>query len=308
LASGLPSVQNKCEIMGTKRIILGIAIVAVLLGLAYWHTEVAAEKESAKQEQMVQEQRRLVQELDIQMVLVRGGTFTMGCTSEQGSDCSDWEKPAHSVSLNDFYIGKYEVSQQQWSEVMGANPSYFKGDKLPVEKVNWNDVQEFIRALNAKTGKNYRLPTEAEWEYAAREGSQSKGYRYSGGNSAGEVAWYYENSGNSALKDSEWNMDDLGKYNCRPHPVGSKKANALGIYDMSGNVWEWCSDWYGAYPASAQTDPAGASAGANRVYRGGSWSDLAQNMRVSLRFNISPDYRNDFLGFRLARSENQMKN
>jgi formylglycine-generating enzyme required for sulfatase activity len=175
---------------------------------------------------------------DIEMVFVKGGTFTMGCTAEQGDDCFDNEEPAHKVTLSDFYIGKYEVTQAQWKAVTGNNPSKFNGcDNCPVEGVSWNDIQEFIKKLNAKTGLNYRLPTEAEWEYAARGGAQSRGYKYSGSNSVDEVAWYYGNSGNET------------------HPAGTKKANELGIYDMSGNVYEWCNDWYGAYNSEAQTNP-----------------------------------------------------
>jgi formylglycine-generating enzyme required for sulfatase activity len=160
----------------------------------------------------------------IEMILVRGGTFRMGDTDGQGGDN---EKPVHNVTLRDFYIGKYPVTQKQWVQVMGSNHSNFKGDDLPVEQVSWNNVQEIIKELNAKTGKKYRLPTEAEWEYAARGGNKSKGYKYSGSNDIDKVAWYADNSGN------------------KTHPVGTKAPNELGIYDMSGNVWEWVNDKYG---------------------------------------------------------------
>ncbi|GAB6120566.1 SUMF1/EgtB/PvdO family nonheme iron enzyme [Dysgonomonas termitidis] len=216
------------------------------------------------------------------MVYVQGGTFTMGCTSEQGNDCYDNEKPAHRVTLSDFYIGKYEVTQAQWQAVMGNNPSSFKGDNLPVENVSWDDAVSFCRELSRMTGKTYRLPTEAEWEYAARGGSKKTDAKYSGSYSPDKVAWYGDNSGN------------------KTHPVGTKQANELGIYDMSGNVWEWCSDWYGSYPASAQTNPAGASEGSDRVARGGSWGDFAEGVRVPSRGDGSPDNRNNFVGFRLA--------
>jgi formylglycine-generating enzyme required for sulfatase activity len=225
-------------------------------------------------------------ENDIPMVYVAGGTFTMGCTSEQGGDCYDDEKPAHSVTLSSYYIGKYEVTQAQWKAVMDSNPSYFKGDNLPVEYVSWNDVQEFIRKLNQKTGKNYRLPTEAEWEFAARGGGSSRGYKYSGSNTVGNVAWYTGNSGS------------------KTHPVGAKQANELGIYDMSGNVWEWCSDWYGDYSNASQTNPRGISTGSLRVLRGGSWSNGAGDVRVSIRFDNIPDSRIISIGFRLALSSN----
>jgi formylglycine-generating enzyme required for sulfatase activity len=224
----------------------------------------------------------LAQKPEIEMILVHGGIFTMGCTGEQGSDCIDDEKPAHQVTVRDFYIGKYEVTQAQWKAITGSNPSHFKGDRLPVELVRWDDIQEFIRKLNAKTGKNYRLPTEAEWEYAARGGTQSRGYKYSGSNTVGAVAWYWDNSGEAT------------------HAVGTKQPNELGIYDMSGNVGEWCSDWGGDYPSSAQTDPAGPSSGSFRVGRGGSGGDDAQDVRVSRRNNYMLDSRYIDLGFRLA--------
>jgi formylglycine-generating enzyme required for sulfatase activity len=221
---------------------------------------------------------------NIEMVLVKGGSITMGCTAEQGSDCDDDEKPAHKVTLSDFYIGKYEVTQAQWKAVMGSNPSHFSGcENCPVEQISWNDVQEFIKKLNAKTGLNYRLPTEAEWEYAARGGAKSLGYKYSGSNSVDEVAWYDGNSGN------------------KTHAVGTKQANELGIYDMSGNVWEWCNDWYGNYSSEAQSNPKGPSSASLRVFRGGCWNYSAQFVRVSDRSRSTPDYRYDFLGFRLVR-------
>ena len=206
----------------------------------------------------------------------------MGATSEQGSDADSDEKPTHSVTLSGYYIGKYEVTQELWKAVMGSNPSYFKGDNLPVENVSWNDVQEFLRKLNAMTGKSYRLPTEAEWEFAARGGNSSSGYKYSGSNSIGSVAWYWENSGS------------------RTHAVGTKSPNELGIYDMSGNVWEWCQDWYGSYSSSWQRNPQGSNSGSYRVYRGGSWISNARSCRVSFRNRFTPDYRNYYLGFRLA--------
>lgn len=224
----------------------------------------------------------------IELVYVRGGTFTMGCTSEQGNDCEGDEKPAHQVTLSDFYIGKYEVTQKQWREIMGtstplSDPSYFKNcDDCPVEQVSWNDIQEFIKKLNQKTGKNYRLPTEAEWEYAARGGTQSKGYKYAGSNNIGEVAWYIDNSSS------------------KTHAIGGKKPNELGIYDMSGNVWEWCSDWDGSYSAGSQRNPQGSSSGNYRVLRGGSWDYGARRCRVSSRINGNPGYRSNDGGFRLV--------
>ena len=169
---------------------------------------------------------------------------------------------------------------------MGSNPSHFKGDNLPVENVSWNDVQEFIKKLNSLTGKLYRLPTEAEWEYAARGGNRSQGFKYSGSNTVGNVAWYSANSG-SSIK-----------------PVGTKSPNELGIYDMSGNVWEWCSDWYGTYSSNAETNPRGPSTGSYRVLRGGCWLNLAWHVRVSNRYNHSPGDRSSNIGFRLVSSSN----
>lgn len=216
------------------------------------------------------------------MVAVEGGTFTMGATSEQGSDAWDDEKPAHKVTLSDYYIGQTEVTQALWKAVMGGNPSRRIGDNLPVEQVSWNDCQVFIQKLNQLTGKQFRLPTEAEWEYAARGGRKSRGYKYAGGNNIGSVAWYDDNSGNEM------------------HPVATKQANELGIYDMSGNVWEWCSDWYGDYTSSSQSDPQGPSSGSDRVGRGGGYGSIAGVCRVSCRNIYAPGCRFDFLGLRLS--------
>ena len=224
---------------------------------------------------------------NIEMVFVLGGTFTMGCTAEQGSDCSDWERPAHQVTLRSYNIGKYEVTQAQWEAVMGSNPSSPKGSNLPVNNVSWNDAQEFISKLNTQTGGRYRLPTEAEWEYAARGGNRSQNNKYSGNNNASVVAWYDETSG-SGIK-----------------AVGTKQANELGIFDMSGNVWEWCNDWYGEYTTIA--NPQGPSSGSYRVIRGGSWFDTARYVRVSARFISTPSNRNTFYGLRLASSPVQIR-
>ena len=217
-----------------------------------------------------------------EMVAVKGGTFTMGATSEQGSDAESDEKPTHSVTLSDYYIGEFEVTQELWEAVMGSNPSSFNGSNLPVETVSWDDSQEFITKLNGLTGKNFRLPTEAEWEYAARGGNRSGGYKYSGSNNINDVAWYDNNSGS------------------KTHAVGTKSPNELGIYDMSGNVYEWCQDWYGSYSSGSQTNPQGPSSGSYRVNRGGSWISNARSCRVSNRYNNAPVNRNDYLGLRLA--------
>ena len=223
--------------------------------------------------------------ISIDMVRVEAGTFTMGATAEM-EDPEDDEKPTHQVTLtNDYYIGKYEVTQALWKAVMGNNPSEYKGDNLPVEKVSWNDCQEFLSKLNRITGKTFRLPTEAEWEYAARGGNKSRGYQFSGSSNLSDVAWYDDNSGYVT------------------HAVGSKQSNELGIYDMTGNVWEWCQDWYGKYSSSSQINPTGANSGSDRVIRGGSWNNTAWFCRSSCRLNYTPGFRNDCLGLRLVLSE-----
>ena len=216
------------------------------------------------------------------MIAVEGGTFKMGATSEQGGVAYDSEKPVHNVTLSDYYIGETEVTQELWQAVMGTNPSYYKGNKKPVEQVLWNDCQEFIKKLNQLTGKSFRLPTEAEWEYAARGGNKSKGYKYSGSNTIDNVAWYTSNSGS------------------KTHDVKTKQANELGIYDMSGNVYEWCQDRYGSYSSGSQTNPTGPSSGYGRVLRGGGWSGIAVGCRVSYRFNDYPGYGDSSSGLRLA--------
>lgn len=240
------------------------------------------------------------------MKVVAGGTFMMGSTELPSGDvldvCLKWAKPVHQVTVNDYYIGETEVTQELWQAVMGNNPSEFKGSNLPVEYVSWNDCQEFIRKLNAQTGQTFRLPTEAEWEYAARGGNKSRGYKYSGSNNLTEVGWYWQNSGDSFLSgtDADWNAYKIINNHGQTHPVKQRQANELGLYDMSGNVWEWCQDWYGSYGSSAQTNPTGASSGYYRVLRGGSWYYYAGYCRVSNRSRITPDIRLNNLGLRLA--------
>ena len=223
--------------------------------------------------------------ISIDMVRVEAGTFTMGATPEMKDPWKE-EKPTHQVTLtNDYYIGKYEVTQALWQAVMGNNPSGFKGDNLPVELVSWNDCQEFISKLNRITGKMFRLPTEAEWEYAARGGNKSRGYQYSGSNNLLDVAWYDDNSGN------------------KTHAVGTKQPNELGIYDMSGNVYEWCQDRYGVYNSSSQINPTGANSEYDCVFRGGSWNNDAGFCRSSDRRFMPPGYSGYNHGLRLVLSE-----
>ena len=252
----------------------GMGIVDVKLGFG----EIVPNWSSS----LTSSQRAVLERLVNNMVMVEGGTFTMGATAEQESDADSDEKPAHRVTLSDYYIGKYEVTQEEWQAVMGTNPSHFKGNNNPVEKVSWNDCQEFVKKLNQLTGLKFALPTEAQWEYAARGGNKSKGYKYSGSNNIGDVAWYNSNSGS------------------KTHSVGTKAPNELGLYDMSGNVWEWCNDWKGAYSSSAQTNPTGPFSGSGRVLRGGSWYDDARGCRVSYRLNYFPSDRSYSSGFRVV--------
>ena len=246
---------------------------------------------------MAQEKQTItVNGVTFNMIKVEGGTFKMGAQSTDPNgvnyDSEAWgeEQPVHSVTLDDYYIGETEVTQELWEAVMGANPSLFKGSIKPVECVSWNGCQEFIEKLNQLTGKRFRLPTEAEWEYAARGGNKSRGYKYAGSNTIGDVAWYEDNAYYVGESSPAYGT----------HPVGTKSPNELGLYDMSGNVREWCSDWGGEYSSSSQTNPMGPTSGSYRVLRGGSWYDYAQGCRVSYRYDYSPGDRFGHNGFRLA--------
>ena len=257
------------------------------------------------------------------MKLVEGGTFQMGATSEQGSEADSDEEPVHNVTLSSYYMGETEVTQALWKAVMGNNPSNFKGDNLPVEQVSWNDCQEFIRKLNQKTGKNFRLPTEAEWEYAARGGAKTSLYNgeniiIRGKNNSPNLdalAWYGGNCGRNYTRGegcdvsngydiSGWDEKQYSDSKGGTHPVKKKQPNAYGLYDMLGNVWEWCNDWYGSdyYGKSSSVNPQGPSSGSNRVLRGGSWNNRARNCRVSYRSYNPGNKRNNY-GFRLALPE-----
>jgi formylglycine-generating enzyme required for sulfatase activity/uncharacterized Tic20 family protein len=228
-----------------------------------------------------------LQSLTSNFVLVRGGSFIMGCTSEQRG-CFEIEKPVHRVTVGSYYLSRYEVTQAQWREVMGNNPSEFWGcEQCPVEQVDWNDIQEFLLRLNDITGQNYRLPTEAEWEFAARGGNRSQGYQYAGSDNIDEVAWYEENA------------DD------RVQPVGLKLPNELGLYDMSGNVLEWCQNWAYDYSASTQNNSTEGVTGSYHMLRGGSWKHSKNMCRVAFRMPdaTSPlGLRFSSFGFRLART------
>jgi formylglycine-generating enzyme required for sulfatase activity len=231
----------------------------------------------------------------MRMVYVEGGTFTMGCTGDQGNECESDETPNRMTTVGSFYIGMLEVTQSQWEKVMGtsisqqrnkANPEWpirGAGPDYPMYYVSWEEAKEFCSRLSRQTGRSYTLPTEAEWEYAARGGNRSEGTKYSGGWSIDDVAWYDGNSSNST------------------HPCGTKRSNALGIYDMSGNVWEWCEDWYASqYLQYDSNNPKGAATGSDRVFRGGGWSRRAKDCRVASRADSTPGSRFKNLGFRVV--------
>ncbi len=252
----------------------------------------------------------------MEFIWVEGGCFMMGDDYGDG-----WrrEKPLHNVCLDGYYIGKYEVTQAQYEEVTGENPStnasmFTNTDDYPVTQVSWLDIQEFIKKLNEKSSIEYRLPTEAEWEFAARE--RGKKMRYSGGDELGSLGWYRLNSDDSYdpkkwnEKDEEGNIVDYfstEEYrekarNSLTHKVGTKNPNKLGIYDMSGNVWEWCNDWYEAeyYSNSPKENPKGPEDGDSRVLRGGSWYSVSWDSRCSVRFRYEPFFKNSSVGFRLT--------
>ena len=237
-----------------------------------------------------------VNDVSFTMVPVEGGTFIMG-TDYNSPDDFYWEQPAHEVTLSSYFIGQSEVTQALWQAVMGENPSYFSSRnnydtnlQRPVECVSWNDCQTFITKLNQLTGRTFRLPTEAEWEFAARGGNQSQGYEYSGSNNLDDVAWYWYSIPSRISGNAGYGTQT----------VATKAPNELGLYDMSGNVWEWCQDyWGGIYSSEAQTNPVGPSTGDTHVYRGGSWGSY-KGCRVSYRVSEKPTFTLFDIGLRLA--------
>lgn len=230
----------------------------------------------------------------LDMIYVNAGCFLMGDSSGLGGP---EEKPVHEVCVDNFYIGKYEVTQGQWKSVMGSNPSIHTvcGANCPVENVSWNEVQSFLSKLNTNKTKvkissgQYRLPTEAEWEYSARSAGKSE--QYSGGEILADVAWYYYFSGEDGYR---WGTQ----------PVGAKRPNGIGLFDMTGNVWEWTNDWFGSdfYASSPRKNPVGPVSGDRRVLRGGGWRNGAYDLRTSYRNYLKPDYRSDSVGFRLLKT------
>jgi len=302
---------------GSSSVALHLARIRELIGDARYSYFSAELYDAASVSAPRNESSNQGEKLPENMVFIKGGTFIMGCTAEQGSDCYNIEKPVHQVNLNDFSLSKYEVTIQEfkafidatnyrtdadkegnsniwngteWKAQSGVNwrcdvvgKQYPQSDyKHPVIHVSWNDAVAYCDWLAKKTGKNYRLPTEAEWEYAARGGNNSSKYKYAGSNILDDVAWYHENSNN------------------KTHPVGQKRPNELGLYDLSGNVWEWCQDWYGDYSNTIQTNPAGVGSSSFRVSRGGTWNRPARNSRVTYRNSGFPTSRYSSLGFRLA--------
>ncbi|MBA4423544.1 MAG: hypothetical protein C0390_10700, partial [Syntrophus sp. (in: bacteria)] len=278
--------DKKAEPAETDARIIGVKLLSFIGEGEIVRIKVALRVQIALKEETPAERKEALTDPTkaIELVLVKGGCFQMGDAFGDGQ--AD-EKPVHSVCVDDFYMGKYEITQGQWQSVMGNNPSYFKncGEKCPVEQVNWNDIQEFIKKLNAKTGKKYRLPTEAEWEYAARSGGKKE--KYAGTSSdaeLGKYAWYSANSGGST------------------HPAGQKQPNNLGLYDMTGNVWEWCQDWHGEtyYSQSPRKNPSGPPNGTRRVLRGGAWLFEPPGIRAATRYGLIPVSRSDLYGFRLS--------
>ena len=283
--------EGRAKVLKWAGIIIGVFVALLFVVNAISEAIENNEKMNSSETENL-DRNAIIQNLVDNMVYVEGGMFAMGATSEQSNYVEGDEVPLHGVSLNSFFISRYEVTQKEWEAVMGKNHSRFKHAQSPVEFVSWVDCQTFISKLNLITGKNFRLPTEAEWEYAARGGINGDGCMFSGSNDLGSVAWYKAN-----VYDKRESSLDYGT-----QTVGKKSPNELGLYDMSGNVWEWCADWYGEnyYSNSPQNDPKGPSSGSNRVIRGGSWLDVARCCRVSSRCYCSPESRASNLGLRLA--------
>jgi sulfatase modifying factor 1 len=282
----LLTTDKKAEQTETDSRIIGVKLLSFVSEGDIVRIKAAFRVQTTPREETLPERKETLTDpiKPIEFVLIKGDCFQMGDTFGDGQGD---EKPVHTVCVDDYYIGKYEVTQGQWQSVMGNNPSFFKkcGEKCPVEQVSWNDIQEFITKLNAKTGKKYRLPTEAEWEYAARSGGKKE--KYAGTSSdveLGKYAWYSANSGGSV------------------HPSGQKQPNSLGVYDMTGSVWEWCQDWYGEkyYSQGPRKNPAGPPSGTLRILRGGAWLFEPAGIRASTRYGLTPEARGDLYGFRLS--------
>lgn len=261
-----------------------LVLLVLFAGVTQGFAQKKKKKEKEKDITLPMVSKEFLDSIQNNLVWVTGGRFVMG---DDGGEAD--EKPAHEVVVDGFAISKYPVTQRQWTVIMGSNPSEFTGcDQCPIDRVSWDDAQKFIAILNKLTGKYYSLPTEAEWEYAAKGGLEGKGFRYSGSDDIDQVGWYTGNS------------------NRRPHVVGEKAPNELGLYDMTGNMWEWCQDWYAKfyYELNEKYSPTGPSSGAGRVRRGGSWFTQAINCRVTTRNNVQQDYKDDSGTFRLVQYPN----
>lgn len=293
-----PSLWEKINgCLKTHKKVLTIAIcVSVAIGLIFsFMSEIKNLLIASPSNIAVTDTTYTIKGVSFDMVLVKGGTFIMGANSLSNRDNEKFVIKRHEVALSDYMIGKTEVTQELWQAVMGSNPSHFRGDSLPVEKVSWDECIVFIKKLNEFTidsrpkGWAFCLPTEAEWEYAARGGNMSQNYKYSGGNDIDSVAWHGGNSSN------------------KTHAVATKSPNELGLYDMSGNVWEWCYDWYGSCSDAPQTNPIGPSSGSRHVIRGVGWRKYSEPWTVFHRISGTPGYNSNRLGLRLAMSIDKNK-
>jgi formylglycine-generating enzyme required for sulfatase activity len=271
--------MNKEHVM-YKRLLFAAFILAALSGCSNKKKKTAGDTAAAEGV----EKKTITNTIGMNLALIPAGEFMMG-SPETEKERFDIEGPQHRVKITKaFYMGTTEVTQAQWKAVMGANPSHFQGDDFPVETVSWDDCQEFLKKLSAKEGKTYRLPTEAEWEYACRAGSTTRFNAGDDDNALDGAGWYGGNSEN------------------KTHPVGQKKPNAWGLYDMHGNVWEWCQDWCGEdyYKSSPTNDPAGPETSAGRVLRGGAWNIYPRSCRSAIRLKLDPGYRHYLHGFRVV--------
>ena len=281
----ISNMSFQLEQEGYKKRHVAYVLDCICYGLG-WQGQLPDELDEVEEEELIDKHIVSVDGISFAMVSVIGGAFDIGATPEQGLYAAFDEKPSIQVTVSSFYMAEIPVTQALWTAIMGDNPSHFKGDDLPVERVSWDECQEFIRLLNLKTHMKFRLPTEAEWEYAARGGNLSKHLKYAGANddTKTDCLWFKDNS----LSQS--------------HPVKTKQPNELELYDMCGNISEWCSDWYfNSYAnQSDRLNPKGPASGVARVYRGGSWDDKAMNCRVSKRFSMNPIFKNKLVGLRLA--------
>ena len=292
--SSQETAPTKKEKQGKKKGVIVAAIIAAIvlltlgLFLIFYISSTKSEEqnpaESPTKENVIGCNTEItieVQGVAIPMKLISRGTFTMGGSLE-GIDYKDNELPAHSMEVESFYMSVYEVTQQLWTAVMGTNPSEFIGEQNPVENVSWYDCVEFTTKLSSLTGRLFRLPTEAEWEYAAKGGSNQENFEFAGSNHLWEVAWCVSNSEK------------------RTHPVGHKECNGCGLYDMSGNVYEWCSSWYAPYVIESMYNPLGPDNGEDKVFRGGSWKYSDTYCRITYRPHTNPNGRYNNLGLRLV--------